>query len=476
MLKNSNETRVLQFLLPSRNFEEFNKKVQSFISLFNLGGLLLYDNEFHLTFASGVDPSSFATLSNDVLRLQDEGHNWNLFKYKDFSGSFKRFHFGGGEFYTLVVIYSQFPFIKNPYVDFFAESLVREIILFNNLTNDVERFVRDIALEGGLNILVFESEEKGSSKGLQILPSSSKLIRKAGFSCNSKLNILSYQSIGLTRYRKLKFLNKLYLLVGKEGKELKCVNFLKWQKIDFTIKDIVRNGKIVKVSNPVGFYSIRAKYNFDLFLKEKADFPQLWQEVFGRQQVFLDASVVKQFHPLLMIVKNKDLHTYLHLKNVARLLALISEKLGLNSFEIFKIQLAGLLHDVGKIVLPLELITKPQPLVGMEMEMVKLHVSYSVDILKDFDEYQEILPFIKQHHERNDGSGYPEGLKSDQILLGSHILIVADIVDAMSSDRPYRRRRSLTEIEAELEAGKDVKYHGEIVEVVLRTLTETNLN
>ncbi|MEO0272335.1 MAG: HD domain-containing phosphohydrolase [candidate division WOR-3 bacterium] len=173
---------------------------------------------------------------------------------------------------------------------------------------------------------------------------------------------------------------------------------------------------------------------------------------------------------ILTTVKNKDFNTYQHLVNVAKLTGLIAREMGFKEEEVFWIQLAGLVHDIGKIVLPLEILTKPSELSEPEKDLLKLHVKYADEILRENSVFSSILPYVCQHHERCDGSGYPRGLHQREISDGVFPLIMADVVDAMLSDRPYRRAYKINEVIDILEKDKNVKFPSDAVDVTIGIL------
>ena len=130
-----------------------------------------------------------------------------------------------------------------------------------------------------------------------------------------------------------------------------------------------------------------------------------------------------------------------HLKGVAEYCAGIGSALGLNPSEVERLRLAGSLHDLGKISIPKEILLKPGQLTFEEREVVKKHAETSYQILKSVEEYMSIAEDVLYHHERVDGDGYPEGLKGKEIPLHSRILTVADAYEAMTSERPYKRKK-----------------------------------
>jgi putative nucleotidyltransferase with HDIG domain len=127
-----------------------------------------------------------------------------------------------------------------------------------------------------------------------------------------------------------------------------------------------------------------------------------------------------------------------HSERVAWYAERIAETMGMNGKELKRLYLAGLLHDIGKIGTYDYLLDKPERLNDKEFEVVKKHPVSTVRILRHIDEFSDILPVIRHHHERIDGKGYPDGLKGEDIPMGARILHVADSYDSMTSDRPYR--------------------------------------
>lgn len=134
----------------------------------------------------------------------------------------------------------------------------------------------------------------------------------------------------------------------------------------------------------------------------------------------------------------RDPYTAGHQKRVADIAVEISEELGLAHETIQSVKLAALVHDIGKISVPIEYLTKPTKLSALEFAVIKEHVEKSYEILKEIPFPLPIATIVRQHHERVDGSGYPFGLKNNEILLEAKILAVADVIESMATDRPYR--------------------------------------
>jgi PAS domain S-box-containing protein/putative nucleotidyltransferase with HDIG domain len=139
-----------------------------------------------------------------------------------------------------------------------------------------------------------------------------------------------------------------------------------------------------------------------------------------------------------LLVDQRDPYTAGHQRQVARLAGAIARDLGLSSDETGCIRTAGMLHDIGKMCVPSEILTKPGSISDMEYSLIKAHPAAGADILRTIDFPWPVAEVVLQHHERLDGSGYPRGLSGTEIRIESRIIAVADVVDAISSHRPYR--------------------------------------
>ncbi len=148
----------------------------------------------------------------------------------------------------------------------------------------------------------------------------------------------------------------------------------------------------------------------------------------------LDASI----HTMAMMVEIRDPYTAGHQQRVAQLACAIAQAMGLTANTIDGLRIAGLLHDVGKIRIPVSILSRAGELLPAEYEMLKIHPQVSFDILKDIPFPWPVAQMVLQHHERLDGSGYPQGLTGEAILPEARILAVADVMEANSSFRPYR--------------------------------------
>jgi len=171
-------------------------------------------------------------------------------------------------------------------------------------------------------------------------------------------------------------------------------------------------------------------------------------------------------------VEVRDPYTAGHQRRVADLARTIATHMGLDAEKIDGIRMAGAIHDIGKISVPAEILSKPGILTPIEFSLIKTHSQVGYEILKDIEFPWNIAQMVLQHHERMDGSGYPNGLRGDQILLESRILAVADVVEAMASHRPYRPAVGMEKALEEISAKRGLIYDPAAVDVCLRLFKE----
>jgi PAS domain S-box-containing protein len=164
----------------------------------------------------------------------------------------------------------------------------------------------------------------------------------------------------------------------------------------------------------------------------------------------------------------RDPYTAGHERRVSDIAVAIATELGLDEQRIEGIKVAGYLHDIGKISLPAEILVKPRRLSPTEYALVQGHAQASYDVLKHVNFPWPVATIALQHHERMDGSGYPNGLKGDDILLESRIMAVSDVVEAMASHRPYRAGLGIDSALAEIELGRGTVYDAEVADACLK--------
>ena len=174
-----------------------------------------------------------------------------------------------------------------------------------------------------------------------------------------------------------------------------------------------------------------------------------------------------------MIVEARDPYTAGHQRRVSRLACAIAKEMGFSEENTERIRIAGLLHDIGKITIPGEILIKPGVLNKSEFEIIKNHPQVGYDILKGIDFPWHISEIVLQHHERLDGSGYPVGLSNKDILLEAKILAVADVVEAVSSHRPYRPSRGINKALRIITENKNILYDTAVVDACLHLFYES---
>ena len=179
---------------------------------------------------------------------------------------------------------------------------------------------------------------------------------------------------------------------------------------------------------------------------------------------------------LALAAEKRDPYTAGHQMRVDMLACAIARELGLSEVQIEGLHFAALLHDIGKISLPSEYLAKPARLTVQERAIIKCHTEVGYEILKNIPFPWPVAEIVYQHHEHLDGSGYPRGLTAKEILLEAKILTVADVVEAMSSHRPYRPSLGLDTAQDEIRSGRGIVYHAESVDACLRLIAEKKVD
>ena len=191
-----------------------------------------------------------------------------------------------------------------------------------------------------------------------------------------------------------------------------------------------------------------------------------------KKQEAIEEMFVQTVTALSEAVDAKDRYTSGHSKRVAEYARMLSKRMGMSKEEQDEIYRAGLLHDIGKIRIPVEIINKAGKLTDEEYNIIKIHPVTSYNILRGIAGSNLIAIAAKYHHERYDGKGYPNGLAGDTIPLAARILAVADTYDAMTSNRSYRKALPQEVVRAEIEKGKGTQFDPDIAELMLRVIDE----
>ena len=180
-------------------------------------------------------------------------------------------------------------------------------------------------------------------------------------------------------------------------------------------------------------------------------------------------------HAMAMTVEMRDPYTAGHQRQVADLASAIAVKMGIPREQRDSIHLAGTIHDIGKMQVPTEILSKCGKLTELEFDMIKTHSQAGYDILKTIEFQWPIAEFVLQHHERMDGSGYPSGLKGESILIEARILSVADVVDAIVPHRPYRPALGIEKAQEEIFDNRGIVYDSDVVDACLSIISENNV-
>jgi len=171
-------------------------------------------------------------------------------------------------------------------------------------------------------------------------------------------------------------------------------------------------------------------------------------------------------------VETRDPYTAGHQRRTADLARAIAGVMGLTENQQDGLLMAGIIHDLGKVSIPAEILSKPTQLTDIEYKLIKEHSQVGYEILKNIDFPWPIANMVLQHHERMNGSGYPQGIKGEDISLEARILMVADVVEAMASYRPYRPALGVEAALEEIEKNKGILYDSRVVEVCLELFRE----
>ena len=268
------------------------------------------------------------------------------------------------------------------------------------------------------------------------------------------------------------------IMEGKDGLELvsearekypntPCIIMTGYSS-EYSYTDIIAAGADDFISKPFGVGELKAK--LDRVSRERGLISRLEKVNVELKQAYHDlaARLEETIHALVSAMELRDPYTAGHQARVADIACLIAKKLNMPEDSIYNLRLACLVHDIGKISIPSEILTKPAKLTDLEMSIIMTHVEAGYDILKEIQFNSPIAQIVLQHHERQNGSGYPNKLFDKDILQESQILAVADVMEAMSSHRPYRAALGVQAALDEISRNRGTLFNPEVVDACMK--------
>lgn len=284
--------------------------------------------------------------------------------------------------------------------------------------------------------------------------------------------IVGYSEEELANMTTLDLLPPEDKLLAKEIRSLWAEVFAKQKGLSKTLPFVCKNTKVIQV----GLHGTPMKWDGeDALLVMVQDITER-EETKNKIALYteqLEIMVHDAFKALAYMVELRDPYTAGHERRVGLIARAIAEKLGLSEKVCANMELIGLVHDIGKITVPAEILTKPTALSPAERSIVRSHALAGYEILKNIHfEGASVAQIILQHHERLDGSGYPNALRGNQILLEARILMVADVLESMSSHRPYRPALGLSKALSEIKNGRGTLFDPAVVDAVVELIEQ----
>ena len=208
-------------------------------------------------------------------------------------------------------------------------------------------------------------------------------------------------------------------------------------------------------------------------LQQEIEERKIAEEKLSQSYLQLQRSLDETVNAMSLTLEERDPYTAGHQRRTTDLSLAIAREMGLDEHEMKGLQMAGLIHDMGKISVPGEILSKPGGLNDAELQLIKRHPQVAYDILNQIDFPWPVDKIVLQHHEKFDGSGYPQGLSGTDILLASRILCVADVVETMETHRPYRPSLGRDAALEEIIKNRGILYDPDVVDACLRLFRET---
>ncbi|MET0071438.1 MAG: HD domain-containing phosphohydrolase [Candidatus Thiodiazotropha sp.] len=237
--------------------------------------------------------------------------------------------------------------------------------------------------------------------------------------------------------------------------------------VDYVTKPFQRDELLARVNTHLQLYNLT--HHLEEMVAERT-------RSLVQSEERLKKTMLKSVSAVAAMVELRDPYTAGHQQRVAKIADAIARELDLPNAQIEGINLAAVVHDIGKISVPIEILSKPGRLSDPEFALIKLHPDMGYEILKEIDYPWPIAETVRQHHERLDGSGYPRALRDEEILLEARILAVADTIEAMASHRPYREGLGIETALKEIEAKRKIHFDNDVIDATLRLFREKNFS
>lgn len=233
--------------------------------------------------------------------------------------------------------------------------------------------------------------------------------------------------------------------------------------VDYVTKPFQREELLARVRTHLELHRLR--YRLEDMVAERTN-------SLKESQAKLKATLLESVMAIAATIEMRDPYTAGHQRRVAEIAVAIAGELGMSADRIEGLRLACVVHDVGKVKIPAEILSKPGRISELEFALIKNHALDGHDILKEIDFPWPIAQFVMQHHERLDGSGYPQGLSGDALCLEVRIMAVADVLEAIASHRPYRAALGVETALAEIESKRGIQFDADVVDAASRLIRD----
>ena len=240
--------------------------------------------------------------------------------------------------------------------------------------------------------------------------------------------------------------------------------------VDYVTKPFEAEEVLARVHTHMQLYRMQRNLEGEVTSRTE-ELRRTYLELHAKEQQY--HSVLEQtIAAMSLTVEKRDPYTAGHMTRVAQIAVAIAANMGYPTERLNGLRLGTMIHDIGKVAIPAELLNRPGRLSKIEFDVIQQHSLIGHEIIKDVEFPWPVAQMILQHHERLDGSGYPNGLKGEEIIDEARIIAVADVVEAMASHRPYRPALGLDKALKELERGRGTAYDEKVVNTLLKLVEE----